>query len=139
MSDQDNSEDTKTEDPTSAELKAAVEALAESEAATKAAEDRAEALEAESRILMAERDAEEKKTGKSKGKIKAVFRRASHPYETGEGDRKYIKGQKVTFDTVAAYNRWFRRGACETDQDREARLVGESARQARQLRVAKDG
>lgn len=113
--------------------------LAESEASTVAAETEAKEAAEEALIAAEDRKKTEEKTGESAGEIKAVFRRASHSHETGPGDHTYTEGQEVTFQTYVEYHRWFRRGACETKEDRDVRLKGESAKAARDLRVQQGG
>lgn len=113
--------------------------LAETEEATAAAEAEANADEKEARIASEDRKKEEKATGKSSGKITAVFRRDTFSYEVGDGDREYEEGDEVTFDTQEQYWRWYRRGACETKQDRAVRLKKEVAQSAREIRVLQGG
>ena len=60
--------------------------------------------------------------------VKAVFTRDSNPWETGVGDVTYKQGEKVTFSTDAEYQRWHRRGACESHEDAAIRLKAEKAK-----------
>ena len=51
--------------------------------------------------------------------------RDTHDYEVSAGDTGYKKGETITFPTEGEYERWHRRGACESAVDNAARLKAE--------------
>ncbi len=61
--------------------------------------------------------------------VKAVFIRDSNPWEVSEGDKGYKKGEVVTFSSEDEYQRWHRRGACETPADTATRVKAEQTKE----------
>ncbi len=61
--------------------------------------------------------------------VKATFIRDTFDYEVSAGESGYKKGQKVTFSSEGEYERWHRRGACETAVDTAAREKAEQIKQ----------
>jgi hypothetical protein len=79
------------------------------------------------------------KSGANVDVIVATFTRDSYKHETGAGDPSYEDGQVVEFATYAQYNRWHRRGACETEADAKVRGKTAVAKKVRELNHQKNG
>ncbi len=114
-----------------------IEEIALNEVLMKEAEENAKKLKEATDLEKAAAVKKEKEGAKEK--VKVIFRRNSHSYETGPGDKKYKKDQKVTFESHSAYMRWYRRGACETPKDREVRLAREVVKKANDILVQQNG
>ena len=61
--------------------------------------------------------------------VKAVFIRDTRDYEVSAGDTGFKKGETVTFSSEDEYQRWHRRGACETPVDTAARVKAEQIKE----------